>query len=46
MAQPKKRSPSFTERMLRAFWEGAPPLTVAEREDIITELTPLSSPGF
>ncbi len=46
MSQSEKRSPSITEKILRAFWKGARPLTAAEREEIITELTPLSSPGF
>lgn len=46
MRQSEKRSPSFTEKILRAFWKGARPLTATEREEIITELTPLSSPGF
>ncbi|MDT8897869.1 DUF389 domain-containing protein [Thermanaerothrix sp. 4228-RoL] len=32
--------------MLRVFWKGARPLTAQEREEIIIELTPLSSPGF
>ncbi|MGB9800728.1 MAG: hypothetical protein ACPLUL_11605 [Thermanaerothrix sp.] len=28
------------------FWKGARPLTAQEREEIIIELPPLSSPGF
>ncbi len=46
MRQSEKRSPSLTEKLLRVFWNGARPLTAAEREQIITELIPLSSPGF
>ncbi|MEN4011330.1 MAG: DUF389 domain-containing protein [Bellilinea sp.] len=46
MSESDKRLGTFTEKILRAFWKGARPLTAAEREEIITDLTPLASPGF